>query len=98
MRERREWRRLAVAEITKDEAKIFLRRIGLDPDLAGKARLLGGLFDALAGAIELPAVIDAADAVVFDPAEMHRRAAVRAPIGDDLRCRMPRGRARSPRS
>src|SRR6185437_6573775 len=45
----------------------------------------GGLLVALAGAVEFPAVIDAAYVVTLDPAEMHLRAAMRATIVDDLR-------------
>jgi len=60
-------------------------RIGADLHLAGKPRLFGRLLYALSGAVELPAVIDAAYVVALDPAEMHLRAAVRTAIGDDLR-------------
>ena len=73
---------------------MFARRIGADPHLAGEARLLGRLLDALAAAVEFPAVIDAADVVVLDPAEMHRRAAMRTALVDDLRLAgLCRGRA-----
>src|ERR1700730_10188182 len=68
VREMREGWRLASAEIAEDQAEIFARRISADSHLAGKARLLGGLFQALPGTVELPAVVDAADAVVLDPA------------------------------
>src|SRR3954452_6309977 len=60
-------------------------RIGLDPDFAGEPGLLGGLFSALPGTVEFPAVIDAAYVVALDPAQMHLRAAMRAAIGDHLR-------------
>src|SRR5205085_3858316 len=77
--------RRALAEIGKDEPEMFPRRIAADPHLAGKARLLGRLLDALPAALEFPAVIDAADVVAFDPAQMHLRAAMRAAVVDDLR-------------
>src|SRR6516165_395728 len=66
MRKMRKRRRLAVAEIAEDQAEMLAGRIGTDLHLAGKARFLGRLLDALAGAVELPAVIDAADGVVLD--------------------------------
>ena len=81
----REGRRRALAEIGKDETEMFPRRIAADPHLAGKARLLRRLLDALSTALEFPAVIDAADVVAFDPAQMHLRAAMRAAVIDDLR-------------
>ncbi len=81
----REGRRLALSEIGVDEAEIFAGRIAADPHLAGKPRLLGRLFEALPGAVEFPAVIDAADVVALDPAQMHLSAAVRTAVIDDLR-------------
>src|ERR1700680_715772 len=84
VRKMRERRRLGGAAIAGDEAEIFAGRIGAQLHLAGKARFLGRLIDALAAAVELPAVIDATDAVLFDPAEMQRRAAMRAMVNDNL--------------
>src|SRR5262245_56918206 len=81
----RERRRLAVAEIGEYEIETFARRIGLQGHLAGEPCFLGRLLDALAAMVKFPAVIDAADRLILDPAEMQRRAAVRAAIGDDLR-------------
>src|SRR6185437_7064203 len=81
----REGRLRALAEIPEDEPHRLARRIGADAHLAGEPRLFGGLLVALAGAVEFPAVIDAAYVVTFDPAEMHLRAAMRATIVDDLR-------------
>src|SRR5206468_9132357 len=52
--------------------------------LAGKSRVLGRLLDALARAVEFPAVIEAADIVALDPAEVHQRAAVRAAVIKNL--------------
>src|SRR5262245_39250150 len=83
--EMRERRRVALAEIGEDEIEIFARRIGLQRHLAGEPRFLGRLLDALAATVKFPAVIDAADRLVLDPAEMQRRTAMRAAIGDDLR-------------
>ena len=99
VRKMRKRRRLAGAEIAEDEAQIFAGRISAQLHLAGKARFLGRLIDALAAAVELPAVIDATDAVLFDPAKMQRRAAMRAMVIDDLRLAgMRRDRAQNPRS
>src|SRR6516164_1475445 len=81
----RERRRLAVAEIGENEIDIFARRIGPQGQLAGELCFLGRLLDALAAPFKFPALIDAADRLILDPAEMQRRAAVRASIGDDLR-------------
>jgi hypothetical protein len=81
----RERRWLAIAEKREDQAEIFAGRIGANPHLAGEACLLGGLLHALAGAVELPAVINAADGIVLDPAQMDRRAPMRAAIVDDPR-------------
>src|ERR1700680_578678 len=85
VRKMRERRRLAGAEIAEDEAQIFAGRISAQLHLAGKARFLGRLIDALAATVEFPAVIDATDGVLLDPAEMQRRAAMRAVVIDDLR-------------
>ena len=81
----REVGRLARPEIAEHEAHMLARRPRADPHLAGEARLLGGLFNALACAVEFPAVIDASDVVILDPAEMHLRTAMRAAVGNDLR-------------
>src|SRR4029077_9067399 len=84
VREMRERRRLAWAKIAENQPKIFAGRIGPNRDLARETWFLGGLLDAAAGALEFPAVIGATDAVTLDPAEMHRRAAVRAMMSDNL--------------
>ena len=81
----RKGRRRPLAEIGEDDAEMLARRIGPDLDLAGEPGLLGRLLDALPGAVEFPAMIDAADIVALDPAQMHLRAAMRAAIGDHLR-------------
>ncbi len=81
----REVGRLARPEIAEHEAHMLARRPRADPHLAGEARLRGGLFNALACAVEFPAVIDASDVVILDPAEMHLRTAMRAAVGNDLR-------------
>ena len=78
-------RRLARPEIREDQAQMLARRIGAQVHLACKARLFGRLIDAQPGAIELPAMIGAADRIVLDPAEMERRATMRAVVVDDLR-------------
>src|SRR5262249_41950280 len=81
----REGGRRALAEIGEDEPQMSPRRIAADPHLAGEPRFLGRLLDALPAALEFPAVIDAADVVALDPAQMHLRAAMRAAVIDDLR-------------
>jgi len=67
-----------IAQVGEDEAQILLARIARDPHLAGEAGVLGGLLDALAGAVVLPAVVEAADAVPLDPAGAELRPPVRA--------------------
>src|SRR5215475_16105465 len=59
----RKWRRFARAKIAEHQPEILARGIGSQADLARKARLLGRLLDATSRAVELPPVIDAADAV-----------------------------------
>src|ERR1051326_2230138 len=73
----REQRRFAVAEIGKHQVEIFARGKSLERHFAGETGFLGGLMNALPELIELPAVIDATDRIVLDPAEMQRRAAMR---------------------
>ena len=80
----RKLRRIAFAEIGKDEAHVFARRIASDPDFAREAGILRGLLDALACAVILPAVVNATDVVAFHPAQVHLRAAMRAAIIDHL--------------
>ena len=60
------------------------QRIGRDLDLLGEAALvrLGRHFDALAGDVELPAMIGAAQPAFLVAAEPQRRAAVRAELVD----------------
>src|SRR5262249_10286821 len=81
----RERRRLAGPEIAEYEPKIFARWKRPNRDLARETRLFGGLLDAAARALEFPAVVGAADAVVLNPAEMHRGSSVWTPVGDNLR-------------
>src|SRR5207248_1791139 len=72
------------AEVGEDEAHVLARRPGPGADFACESWLLGGLLDALAGAVELPAVVKAADRIALDPAEMELRTAMRAAIVEDL--------------
>ncbi len=81
---RRERRRVTFAEIGEDQTHVLARRIGWDPRLAVISGFLRRLIDALTGVVELPAVIDAADVIVFDPTEMHHGAAMRTTLGDNL--------------
>ena len=83
--EGRKMGRLALAEIGEDETHVLAGGIGLDADLLVIAGLFGGLFGAGAGAVELPAMIDAADFLAFHPAQMHGRPAMGAALGRDLR-------------
>jgi len=52
--------------------------------LAREARILGRHLDALAAAVELPAVIEATQRIAFDPAEVQRRAAMRTAVFENL--------------
>ena len=78
-------RRLAAAEISEDEPHILARRITLHLHLARESDFLGRLLDALPGAVEFPAMIDATYVIPLDPAEMHHRTPMRAAVIDDLR-------------
>src|SRR5262249_25020584 len=57
---------------------VLLHRVALDAHLAGEAGVLGGLLDALAGAVVLPAMVEAADAVALHPPGAELRPPVRA--------------------
>jgi hypothetical protein len=59
-----EGQRLAATQKSKNHAMVFMNRIGGQFNLIGEAPLLGGLVGALAFAIEGPATIEAADAVL----------------------------------
>ena len=63
----RERRRAALAQVGEDHTHPLLGGIAADADLGGEACVLRNLLDALARAIELPAVIEAANAVLLDP-------------------------------
>src|SRR5262249_19767964 len=76
----------AIAQVREDEAEVLLARIALDPDLLREAGVLGRLLDALAAAVVLPAVVEAADAVAFHPARRELRAPVRPAVGEQVRC------------
>jgi hypothetical protein len=81
----RELRRIAFAEVGKDQAHVLARRVASGFDFLSKAGILRGLLDALAGAVELPPMIDAANVITFYPSEMQLRAAMRAAVVHDLR-------------
>ncbi len=83
-REGRERRRFAFAEVGEDQPHVLARRVTFRRHLAREVRILRGHLDALAGAVELPAVVQAAQRIAFDPAEMQRRAAMRAAIVEHL--------------
>src|SRR5262249_40830518 len=68
----------APAKIGPDQPEVLPHRIALDPHLAGKPSVLGGLLDTLAGLIILPAMVEAADAVPLDPPGRELRPPVRA--------------------
>ncbi len=61
------------------------RRVGRCPDLVAEGILLRRLLDALAGRVEAPAVIKAADRVALDPARHQRHVAMHAARRHDLR-------------
>src|SRR5262249_5387419 len=67
-----------IAQVGENQAEILLRRVAADLHFAGEAGVLGGLLDALAGAVVLPAVVEAADAVALHPAGAELRAAMGA--------------------
>src|SRR5215472_16035733 len=71
-------RRSALAEKSKDQTQIFFGRVAAYADLSGKTYVLCGLFDALPRTIIFPAMIEAADAVAFYPADRELGSAVRA--------------------
>src|SRR5579864_7530247 len=78
-------RAVAVAHIDPDHAVMLFRQIGLGFDLVEKL-LAGGdveLVDAIAVDVVFPAVIDAANAVLFVAAIEERSAAMRAALIHD---------------
>src|SRR5439155_7915262 len=68
----------SISQVGEREAQVVAHRVALDPHLAGEAGVLGGLLDALAGAVVLPPMIEAANAVALHPAGAELRPAVRA--------------------
>ena len=60
-----------------------LVRLGMDLFLEVHARRDGGHIDAFAVHVELPAMIDAADAILFVATDEERRATVRAAMVHD---------------
>ena len=84
--ERRQRRRhLALAHVDPDDAALLGDLVGLGLDAVGEALVLGQvrLVEAVAFDVELPAVIDAAQAAFLVAAEEHRGAAVRAAVIED---------------
>ena len=71
-------------EVRPEQAAEFLHRVARRRDLVLEVGAFGfvGLLEAAAGAVELPAVIGAADAVFGRDAVRHRCAAVRAELAD----------------
>src|SRR5205814_972423 len=65
-------------QVGEDEPEVLLGRIAPDAHFGGEAGVLGGLLDALARGVVLPAVVEAAQAVALHPARRELRAAVRA--------------------
>src|SRR5581483_5128450 len=63
-----EGRRLALANVDEDEAQVFLNRVAPDADAMGEGWSFKRLFDTLAGAVEYPAVVATANAVLLDEA------------------------------
>src|SRR5262249_9607299 len=80
----RKRRRIAFAEIGKDKAEIFARRISADGNLVLEGLALRGLLDAASIRREFPAVIEAADAIAFHPTEEKLRLTMRAGILDHM--------------
>ncbi len=82
-------------QVGPHHAAAFASRIGADADLRleQRVRRFARHVDALAAAIELPAVVHAAHAALFVAAEEHRRAAMRAERVDqaDVAVRIAKG-------
>ena len=68
--EQGKYRRLTFSQKGEHEPQIIAYRIAFDTHFVLEAFVLCGLLDAGSLAIELPAVIEAADAVIFNPAEI----------------------------
>ena len=79
----RQRRRIARTEVDEDESRVFLAVVRRDVGRGREAGLFGRLLDARAGGVELPPVVEAADAVAFDPTGVEERAAVGAAAADD---------------
>jgi hypothetical protein len=75
----------AFAKVSKDKPEIFAGRVACDPHVFDEARRLGGLIGAFTPAVVFPAVIEATDAVAFDPADRKPSAPMRATRADDER-------------
>src|SRR3954452_98604 len=83
--ERSSIRAFSVAEVDEDQAEILLGGVGADPHLGWEAGVLGRHLDALAHAVVLPAVVEAAQAAALDPARAELGAAVRAAGSNHVR-------------
>ena len=81
----RELGRRAGAEEGEDQAEVLTQRIGGERDLVAEGVFFRRLLDAGAGAVELPAVIEAAQRIALDPAGRQARAAMRAARVDEMR-------------
>src|SRR5579862_612788 len=64
----RQSRGCTLTEIGKDEAHVFLSRIALDAYLGRERLIFAWLLDALPRGVVFPAMVQAADAIVFHPA------------------------------
>src|SRR5437879_2409026 len=82
--QRLERRRLALTQVGEDQPEILARGIARDVHLGREARVLGGHLDALAGAVILPAVVEAAETVPFHPARAELRPPMRAARRDHV--------------
>jgi hypothetical protein len=85
LRKQLEVRRWAVAHIGEDRAGILGERIARDPDVGHVRVAFGRPLRALPRAVELPAVIHAADALALDPAGVQHAQPVRAAPADQIR-------------
>src|ERR1700686_5162904 len=65
---RQRWR-LAAGEVSKDKPEVFAGRVTFDPHTLGEPHGLSGLIDASTPAVVFPAVIEATNAIAFDPAD-----------------------------
>src|SRR5580704_9358090 len=73
------------AKVNEDKPEIFAGRVACDPHVFDEVRRLGGLIGAFTPAVVFPAVIEATDAIAFNPADRKPGAPMRTARADDER-------------